>query len=166
MRLICPSCGATSSAEAMANDALARETMAAIVRLAHPIPGSVLSYLSLFRPSTERALSWKKAKRLVEEITILTNTGYVSIQGAIDRDCPPRIWAAAMDAMAVNQTIKRPLNGHNYLRKVAHDLAEEVSRHHEASTRAAEHGHQRPGVSQHGPTRIASINPLAHLLED
>lgn len=165
MRLICPSCGATSSAEAMVNDALARETMAAIVRLANPIPASALGYLALFRP-VERALTWKKAKRLVLEIAELTGLGYVSIQGAIDRDCPPRIWAAAMDAMTVNQTIKRPLNGHNYLRKVAHDLASEANRHQESATRTAEQHHQRPNSQPSGPTRIASLNPLAHLMED
>ena len=125
MRLICPACGAISSAEAMGNDALVRETMAMIVKLPHPLPSAVLlSYLPLFRPSAERALSWKKAKRLVTEVEELITPGYVSVQGKIDRDCPSRIWAAAMDAMAVNPTIKRPMKSHNYLRQVAHDLAE------------------------------------------
>lgn len=114
----------------------------------------------------------KKAKRLTMEITELIASGYVSVQGAIDRDCPPRIWASAMDAMVGNQTIKRPLNGHNYLRKVAHDLAVEASRHHEAGIRNAEQHHQRPttrslsGAEGPGPARINSINPLAHLMED
>jgi hypothetical protein len=166
MRLICPACGATSSPEAMTNDALARETMAIIVKMAPPIPLAVLSYLGLFRCGAERALAWKKAKRLAQEITELTGAGYVSVQGRIDRDCPPRIWAAAMESMATNPTIKRPMNGHNYLRKVAYDLAEEAATTMEASTRAAEQSHQRPGQQQSGPVRLASINPLAHLMED
>lgn len=146
MRMICPACGATSSAEAMINDGLARETMAAIVKLPPPLPAAILGYLSLFRSGTDRALSWKKARRLVDEIASLTGAGYVSVPGEIDRDCPPRIWAAAMEEMAVNPTIKRPLNGHVYLRKVAHGLADGADRSRETATRNAELHHQRPGV--------------------
>lgn len=154
MRLICPACGAISSAEAMSSDALARETMAAIVKLPPPIPASVLGYLSLFRAGAERALSWKKAKRLVLEIDALTTAGYVAVQGKVDRDCSPAIWAAAMDNMAANRDqLSLPMASHVYLRKVAHDLASNADRSREAAARSAEQCHQRPSTGMGTPVK-------------
>lgn len=142
MKLVCPACGATSSPEGLTNDAVAREAMGKIAKLAWPLPGSVLHYLGLFRPQ-ERALTWKKALRLVEEIWALTGAGYVSVQGQIDRNCPPSIWASAMDEMVDRKiSIKRPLKNHNYLRQVAWGKADEADRTQEKGDRKNELGGQ------------------------
>lgn len=125
MKLICPACGCTASADAWANDPIARDTILAIASLPAPLHLSTLRYISLFRPG-KSALSWKKALKLVGEVDALAKAGYVSIQGQVDKDCPARIWAEAMDSMADRQgTIKRPLKSHSYLRQVAHGLATE-----------------------------------------
>ncbi len=169
MKLICPSCGATASIEAWSNDSTAREAVVAVASLPAPLHLSTLRYLALFRPA-KSALSWKKVLRLVGEINDLAQVGYVSIQGQIDRNCPPRIWAAAMDDMVERQgAIKRPLKNHNYLRQVAYGLADAEDRQRETGGRNAEAAHLQPGDqrgTQSGPVTIASIDPFAGLKEE
>jgi hypothetical protein len=133
MKLICPACGAIASAETWINDELSRETLARIVELKAPLPKSVLGYMSLFRPG-KTGLAWKKALRLAEEIATLTGCGYVKNQGKIDRDCPPRIWAMAMDQMTERRAgLSLPLKNHNYLRQVAWQLADQADAQAEKS---------------------------------
>lgn len=125
MKLICPACGAIASAESWMNDTDCREALSVISRLPSPLPKSVLGYLSLFRPGT-KALSWKKALRLAQEIEVLNSKGYVKVQGCVDRNCPASIWARAMEQMVEQRAGLSTLPNHNYLRKVAYDLADKA----------------------------------------
>lgn len=163
MKLVCPSCGTTASAEIWSNDATCREAILAIASLPAPLHLSTLRYLTLFRP-VKTALSWKKVLRIVGEVNALAQAGYVSIQGQIDRNCPARIWASAMDEMLERQTaIKRPLKNHNYLRQVAWGLADADDKAQEKNSEASHHKYCREST---GPVSLKSINPLAHLMED
>ncbi len=124
MKLICPACGATASFETWVNDSDCRQMMAELVRLPAPLPSAAIGYIALFR-SSSRALGWKKALRLVGEIRELTAAGSVKVQGMPPRSCPPHIWAQAMEVMCgQRERLKLPMPNHNYLRKVAYDLAE------------------------------------------
>lgn len=124
MKLVCPGCGCTASAEAWSNDTACRDLLAAVVQYSSPLPPVVLDYLSLFRPQN-RALSWKKALRLAKELAKLTGPGHVQIQGRVARPCPPHIWAQAMENMIDRRgRFDGPLKNHNYLRQVAYGLAD------------------------------------------
>lgn len=126
MKLVCPSCGLTASAEAWINDASARDMLLAVATLPHPLPKATLPYLGLFRPE-KRALSWGKAGNIVAELTKLTSNGHVQAKGKVARPCPPRIWAEAMEKMLEQRdSIQRPLPNHNYLKEVAWPLANEA----------------------------------------
>lgn len=126
MKLVCPGCGATASAEAWVNDATCREVLQVVSRLQAPLPKTCLGYLSLFRPGV-RALTWKKALRVSLEVEQLTGRGFVNIQGKVDRNCPARIWAKAMEQMLEQRDrLNLPMPNHNYLRKVAYDLADQM----------------------------------------
>lgn len=127
MKLTCPSCAAVASADAWANDANCREATLVVSRLAPPLPKIILSYLSLFRPG-KQSLTWKKALRLALEVEELTGKGYVHVQGRVDRDCPARIWAQAMEKMVErrNNGLTLPLDSHVYLSKVAWDMADQA----------------------------------------
>lgn len=125
MKLVCPSCGMTASAEAWLNDADARVVMVAVVKLPHPLPQAVLPYLGLFRPDSQ-ALRWQRAGKIVAELARMIASGHVQVQGRVARPCPPRIWAAGMDQMVERRdAIRRPLPNHNYLRQVAWQIADE-----------------------------------------
>lgn len=156
MRLICPGCGITASAEAWLNDAKARELLVAVARLPQPLPEACLPYLGLFRSETQ-TLGWKKAVRIVADLAKLVGSGHVQVQGKVARPCPPRIWAEAMDKMLERrERLTRPMPNHNYLREVAHGLAELVDAKGEMQRNEAE----RSG----GPGRVASSSPLAKLM--
>jgi hypothetical protein len=158
MKLICPACGAIASAEAWSNDGTCREALALIAGLPSPLPKAVLAYISLFRPG-KTGLTWKKALRLSQEINALTACGYVSAPGKVDRPCPARIWAQAMEQMVEKRgALSLPLKNHNYLRQVAWQLADQEDAKAEQS---------KPRVSRNtdnGPA--ASIqNPLDEYIQ-
>lgn len=124
MKLVCPECGATGSAAMFTNDAEIREVLAAIVKLPAPVVGAILPYLSLFRPES-RALSWKKARRLVVELAALVAANSVQIQGKPARPCAAYMWAEAMEAMVARRyRLQLPLKNHNYLKTVAWPIAD------------------------------------------
>lgn len=138
MKLVCPSCGLTASAEAWLNDASARELLLAVATLAYPLSKACLPYLGLFRPE-KRALSWDKAGKIVAELTKLIAPGHVQVQGKVARPCPPRIWAQAMEQMVERRdSIRRPLPNHNYLKQVAWQLADEEDARGETTRRQQE----------------------------
>lgn len=152
MKLICPGCGSVASAETWLNDALCRDTMLAVVKLPAPLPSVTLGYMSLFRPG-KRALTWKKAKRLAEEIAALVAAGHIQVQGKVARPCPPRIWAMAMEQMMERRnSLRLPMPNHNYLRQIAWELADREDAGHEKSTRTSETQGQR--------SRPRGVDPL------
>lgn len=151
MKLICPACGAIASADTWMNDGLCREALAVIAALPAPLPKAVLGYISLFRPG-KTGLTWKKALRLSEEIRSLTACGYVNVQGKVDRNCQPRIWAQAMEQMVDNRiSLILPLKNHKYLTKVAWDMADKADSQSEQSART------------NRVTRSASPDPIASI---
>lgn len=159
MKLICPSCGAIASADSWMNDELCREALAKIAALPAPLPKAALGYLGLFRPG-QNGLTWKKALRLADEISQIAAKGHVHVRGKIDRDCPPRIWAQAMEQMVERRNfLSLPLpNGHVYLCKVAWDLADQEAAKNERSTYQVAQNRRSAGD---GSQPVASIqNPL------
>lgn len=138
MILTCPSCGATASACAWENDIAAREAMQTIIALPAPVGKVMLGYLSLFRP-TERALTWKKVKKVVGELSALVATGYLQVQGKPARPCQPRLWAMGMEQMVERSaTLQRPLKNHNYLRQIVWQLADQADAKQEQKVRQGE----------------------------
>ena len=126
MKLVCPCCGATASAEAWANDAEAREALALACGLPEPVVRRVLSYLGLFRPAGQ-ALRWQRAARLIATLADLASSGHVQVQGKPARPCGPEIWAAGMEQMgAQRERLSLPLKNHNYLRQVVWQLADQA----------------------------------------
>lgn len=109
----------------------ARKTMQAIVSLPHEVATEILGYLGLFRPA-QRALSWKAALRIMQELSVLIDSGQVRVQGKPSRPCPPEIWATGMRQMVAQRgSISRPLHNHNYLRQVAWQLADQADANRE-----------------------------------
>ncbi|MHB8808943.1 MAG: hypothetical protein ACYC9M_02875 [Desulfobulbaceae bacterium] len=158
MRLICPGCGLTASAEAWLNDVYARDLLLVVARLPQPLPEACLPYLGLFRPES-KALSWKKAKNIVTALAQLVGSGHVQVQGKPSRPCPPRIWAEAMGQMVERRDrITRPMPNHNYLRQVAWQLADEADANGEKQRNENERAGNQPRE------RIASTSPLAKLM--
>lgn len=135
MRLTCPCCGAQVSAEAWQNDVTVRQCLATLERLPGRVRDLALPYLGLFRRAGGRAgeksacgsrgLAWPRALRLLTDLAALVEPGTVHWEGGEERPCPPHVWAAAMDAVLARRP--RALDNHNYLRRVAWEMAEAVA---------------------------------------
>lgn len=120
MKLVCPSCGATASAEAWANDAAIRYTIEALIQLPTPVRLQTLAYLGLFRQGG-KALPWKRALTIVRSLKDLVAEGTVHWQGGETRPCNAAIWGQAMEATLASGP--KGLKNHNYLRKCAWEMA-------------------------------------------
>jgi hypothetical protein len=124
MRLVCPSCGATASAEAWHNDAAIRYTLDALIQLPTPVRLQALAYLGLFRQGT-KALPWRRALIIVRSLKDLVETGTVHWQGGETRPCNAEVWGKAMEATLASGP--KGLKNHNYMRKCAWDLAADLA---------------------------------------
>ncbi|MDR2551420.1 MAG: hypothetical protein LBD10_14615 [Desulfobulbus sp.] len=135
----------------------ARETLQAMIALPAPVAKGMLGYMGLFRPH-QRALSWKKAKKIVDDLAALIAPGWVQVQGKPSRPCPPHIWAQAMEQMVGRADLQRPLKNHNYLRHVVWQLADQADARQEQTHRRAEvDGTQRVIRQQSDPEEMSEI---------
>lgn len=161
MRLVCPSCGALSSADSFLNDDLCRQALVRIAGLPGGLPQATLGYLALFRAGVNRALTWKKAVRLVVEIEELTSKSYVHVQGKVDKNCHSSLWARGMEQMVEQRNFLRlPMESHGYLQKVVWDLADKADYGQEVKRHGA--GQQHQHVEAMSPARpvIRGVDPL------
>ncbi|PKN71218.1 MAG: hypothetical protein CVU54_02005 [Deltaproteobacteria bacterium HGW-Deltaproteobacteria-12] len=134
MKLVCPSCGATASAEAWTNDTAIRYTFEVLVQLPSPVLRQSLSYLGLFRQGT-KALPWRRALAVAKSLKDLVETGTVHWQGGETRPCNAEIWGKAIEATLASGP--KGLKNHNYLRKCAWEMAAELAAKMENDREAA-----------------------------
>lgn len=161
MRLVCPSCGACHSADAWVNDAHARRALGIAVTLPPPVAPHALGYVALFRnPEAKRGLTWKKAGRLLAELRDMVSDGYVQYKRRPARPATPKIWGEALETMLHSRSIDPPLDGHNYLRSVAYDLADAADRKTEVARNQAE----RTGNPDRSGTSVPQ--PLGEIVDD
>ncbi|BBO74417.1 hypothetical protein DSCW_18340 [Desulfosarcina widdelii] len=126
MKLTCPSCGAVHSAEAWSNDANARQCMLIVAELPTEVSRRAIPYLALFRPTSGRGLSWTKALKLLKELKDLVADASIQWDRSPARANQIMAWADAMERVIQRPPRDLPLTKHNYLRKVAYQLADEI----------------------------------------
>ncbi|GAB4173815.1 MAG: hypothetical protein Fur0039_15430 [Rhodocyclaceae bacterium] len=114
MRLRCPVCHAEAALEAWAEDDAAREMMGLLAGLDATLGRALAAYLGLFR-SKSRALAWERAVRLAREVLALGVDEAVLAQALSDTVEAMRVKREAGDI--------RPLENHNYLKRVAETVA-------------------------------------------
>jgi len=117
MRLTCPSCGAMHSVEALLADANARRAVLAAAELPGGLGERVVRYVALFRPR-ERALSWDRAAKLLEEMAAAIAAGQIERDGRA-YPAPPEYWRTALDQMLDGrERLALPLKTHGYLYEI------------------------------------------------
>jgi hypothetical protein len=123
--VVCPDCGWSGELVAMLTDAEARECHAAFAALPGSLHGPVIRYLSLHRPGT-RALSWRRATRLVRELAQWLKAGSLRRKGRSWPVTAATIERAIDEMLARRQagSLRLPLSGHGYLEEVLVGLAD------------------------------------------
>ena len=107
----CPSCGMRASLEVFATDDDARRAVVAALGLPAKLQQPILAYLSLFRPE-KNSLSWKRAGKLLEELSGLINTGTITRDGKVYA-APVEVWERGLiKVVDQREKITRPLSGH------------------------------------------------------
>ncbi|MDH4317917.1 MAG: hypothetical protein OEV64_05960 [Desulfobulbaceae bacterium] len=145
MKLRCPSCGATASADAYNNDAQARELLALAVTFPQPVAKVLLNYLALFRPE-KTALSWSRALTIALELHALVSAGTIQVDKKVARPCNPHQWAAGIEEMLARRDggLRLPMPNHNYLKKIVYEAADQADAKNEAAYhQAAQSGNLR-----------------------
>ena len=149
----CQTCMTTAPLEWFLSEAKYKQALVIVAAMPPVVATPALRYLSLFRPASGRSIAPQKVSRLLEEVAALVKSGYVQTKDSPARPCSPEIWAKAIEEMLVSTTITTPLPNHNYLKRVAWPLADQV----DAATE--KDGHVT------GPTsRPRGRNPLAALM--
>lgn len=134
MRLVCPACGASASAEAWENDADCRMALRVVAELPEPVARRALGYLALFRPPSGRGLRWSAALRILSELALLVQAPTVRWERGPERANSAVAWGEAMERVCAAPPRRLPLKSHGYLRAVADELlqAEEARRERQA----------------------------------
>lgn len=148
MKGMCQTCGATAPLEWFLAEPIARQVLAAALKLPQPVQDQLLVYLALFRPAGGSSQP-KKVLRLVQEIAALVAPGHLQVKGQVGRPCPPRIWAQAMEQMTERRDkLQLPLKNHNYLRQIAWSLADQDDARAEAqrNEETLSGNHRRPSA--------------------
>jgi hypothetical protein len=153
MRLICPACGAIASVETWQNDAIIRTFLDAAMKLPGPVQIRALPYLGLFRQGA-KALPWRRALTLARSLRDLTEQETIHWQGGETRPVTPDVWGRAMEATIASGP--KGLKNHNYMRKCAYDLAEELAAKAEKDREAALRKRAKPVEEEPAPLSEAT----------
>ena len=135
----CPRCAFKAPIVCFYQEAKDGRVIQAFAQLPPAVQGNYFQYLSLFRPKSGCAVQSAKAERLTLELVQEVALGYVHQKGQVDRPCPPRIWAMAMEQMMERAgSLTLPLKTHGYLKTIAWDLANKEDVKQESTIRQQE----------------------------
>lgn len=146
MKASCPHCGTYGPVETFLADAEAKQICAAVYALPGDLPKLVWSYLGLWRkPGATRPMSWTRVGRIISGLRDLINEP--ETQWKAQRVVPnnPKYWAEAIQIVLdrdANGKLDRPLDGHNYLRAIAYEIAEKAW--HAGNVRRESEAQHRP----------------------
>jgi hypothetical protein len=128
MKATCPHCGTYGPVELFLADADAKAAVTLVDALPGELPRLVWSYLGLFRkPDSPRVMTWSRVLRIVRELDGLIREPRTQWKGGRVVDNHPGYWAEGIKVVMerdVSGKLQRPLDGHNYLRAIAYEMAE------------------------------------------
>ncbi len=118
MRLTCPSCGATSSLDALIGHDAARTSLVLALEQT-PVGKRLIRYLALFRPA-QRQLSWDRVAALLGELLDMIRDARIERHGRTWA-APAETWIAAIDEILTRRDegkLTLPLKSHGYLLEI------------------------------------------------
>lgn len=151
MKATCPHCGTYGPVESFLTDDDAKRAVVAVGKLPGELPRLVWAYLGLHRkPGAGRALTWERVGRIVAELAGLVAEAEIQWKGQRVVPNRPEFWAQGITAMLDRDAqgkLERPLDGHNYLRAVAYEIAEKAW--HQGNVAREKEAQHRPASVRH-----------------
>lgn len=142
MKIVCPCCQTDFPLEAGINDVDARAAVQRALTLT-PIGKALLGYVQLFKPE-KRSLSWAKAVKILDQLIPMILDGKIEYKGRVWA-APQSHWENAIQQMLdTRETLRLPLDKHNYLFAIISGYADKSEKKQEAQTEARKQG----GLSQ------------------
>lgn len=135
----CPACQTEMGLEALLGTDDARGVVELLARLPGPpaLRKSLLRYVGLFAPARQK-LRWGRVEKLLAELADLVEAGRIERNGRV-WPAPLDYWQQALDEIAANPNLRRPLKSHGYLLEILAgladraDAAQEKGRHQRGS---------------------------------
>lgn len=113
--MTCPSCGATSSLDALIGHEAARSILVQAMEQT-PVGKRLIRYAALFRPPT-RNLSWDRFATLIGPVLDMTRDARIEKDGRTWA-APTEVWISAIDEIMTRRDegkLTLPLKSHGYL---------------------------------------------------
>ena len=162
MKTTCPHCGTYGPAELFMTDDDAKTVVITVAKLPDAMHRIIWTYLGLFRkPGANRVLTWSRVERIVGELSALMNDPETQWKGQRVVPNSPQFWVDAMRSVIdrdAHGKLERPLDGHNYLRAIAYELAEKAW-HQGNVTREKQAQHRPVPVRQDQKSRNEETTP-------
>ncbi len=156
----CPCCNVALPLEAWIAHQGAREAFLALAGL-HPsvrLPMAGIRYAGLFAPA-KQTMRWERIADVLAELRELVGTGRVEWEGR-GHPAPLDYWLQAIDTIAAKPDLRRPLNGHNLLRKIVAGYSEQAQASAERERLTSGRGETPVGAGfKPPPTVEAGLNP-------
>lgn len=138
MRIICPCCQTDFPIEAGINDVNARAAVQRAFSLT-PVGKLLLGYVQLFKPK-KRALSMDKVVKILDQLIPMIQAGKIEFKGRAWA-APQAYWESAIQQMLdTRETLRLPLDKHNYLFAIISGYAEKSEAKTEKQTEARKQG--------------------------
>ena len=161
MKLRCPICGATGSAEIFTDSADAAKAVPLFAELPAAIGKRIMPYLALFRPN-KQALGWGRVRTLLEPLAEDIKRAAVSRKGQ-DWAAPLEAWVKAMDAVLERHhqgKLDLPLRDHAYLYTILSSGAERAANREAHRAEVGEDGRRRHAGGkgrEQAPVKLAAV---------
>lgn len=134
MTFVCPGCGSYGTPELFSSDADARYVCSLLAQQSAELGPLLMAYLRLWTPR-KRALTWRRARQLLEELLPQIEAGQIRRKGR-NWPAPASAWSAAIKTMLDNRSIELPLTSHGYLLSVIAGDADKAEAQRERETEA------------------------------
>lgn len=113
MTFVCPGCGSYGTPELFSADADARIVCSLLAKQSADLGPLLMAYLRLWTPR-KRALTWRRARQLLEELLPQIEAGEIRRKGR-GWPAPAPAWAGAIRTMLDNRSLDLPITSHGYL---------------------------------------------------
>lgn len=130
----CSVCGATAPIETFLNDAWARKSLSLVITLPYGVAKNTLFYIGLFRnpAPNSRGITWARAYKLINELKALVEADFVEWSpGGPARPNSITAWSEALTRVIDHPPHRLPFKNHNYLRAIAHEIANALDKEKE-----------------------------------